>query len=429
MSESYVLSEAGSITATQGSGSKIVTFDDRTHVVWQEHRPEGFFNIVRTLDRAAGDLAPPVVLNQGVDDHARPILIADSAGFLHAVLSGHNSPMAYRRSLKANDSSAWTDDVPVGAGTYPVLVCGADDTLYLTLRNADGWSGTDLYLKPPGGDWEPGAKPVRRTDAYAGYATYTNGIAVAADTTLHAVWDFFETEGGDPQYGLDEATGYMRSRDGAGTWERADGSTIELPARPEQMDLLGRHHESFEAINPGSSIASSGAIALDGDDNPIILYLSHVEKPGQLFACTISSRGRWSQTPLELIEQTWPDMRPGRLERGMTRTADGAVHMLLELLPLSEGWDADGKQTRLIGNPDRPGKLLVWLSTSDGARSWSVELALPAGVFFNRANVERAASAIQPAPGRKPAFIYHDGPTRGDGDRVIQSNVYLVTPD
>ena len=64
MSDSYLLSEARSITATQGSGSKIVTFDDRTHVVWQEHRPEGIFNIVRTLDRAAGDLAPPVILNR-----------------------------------------------------------------------------------------------------------------------------------------------------------------------------------------------------------------------------------------------------------------------------------------------------------------------------------------------------------------------------
>lgn len=424
-----LISDKGSITATQGSGSKVVSFDGKTHVVWQEHRDEGFLNFIRSLDRTSGDLTEPSLLNQGVDDHARPVLVADSQGFLHAVLSGHNSPMAYRRSLVPNDASGWTDEIAVGAGTYPVLVCAPDDTLYLTVRNADGWNGVDLFVKAATEDWCPAPKPVRRTDAYAGYATYTNGFGVTSDGCLHTVWDFFETQGGDPQYGLQEATGYMCSRDRALTWQRLDGSPIDGAARPENMDLFITHQESFEAINPGSRISANGAIALDAAEHPVILYVSHASHPGELTAAVTDVNGGWRLETVDIIERTWPDMRCGRLERSTTRTPDGTVCLLLELFPLSEGWDDDGRPTGFHGNPDSPGKKLVWLSTADGGRSWSVEMALPDGRFFNRSNVERATSARGAAADKWPAFIFHDGPTRGRGDEVIQVNVYLVTSD
>ena len=58
----------------------------------------------------------------------------------------------------------------------------------------------------------------------------------------------------DRQYGLEQAVCYMRSRDRAKTWERADGSAIEVPTRPEQMDLLVGHAEPFDRINPGSRL-------------------------------------------------------------------------------------------------------------------------------------------------------------------------------
>lgn len=33
----YLVSDIGSITVTHGSGNKIVTWDGRTHFVWQDH--------------------------------------------------------------------------------------------------------------------------------------------------------------------------------------------------------------------------------------------------------------------------------------------------------------------------------------------------------------------------------------------------------
>ena len=108
----------------------------------------------------------------------------------------------------------------------------------------------------------------------------------------------------------------------------------------------------------------------------------------------------WRQRPLDVIERTYPDMRPAALERSMTRRADGSICLLLELMPLAVGWDAAGTPTGFLGNPNGPGKLLVWLISIDGARTWEVEPALEPRTFFNRANVERAPGPSRPGSGR-----------------------------
>ena len=90
----HLISSIGSERATSGSGNKIVTFDGKTHVVWQDATDDGsYLNRVRSLDHATGRWTEPFTLNQGRDNHARPILSVDRQGYLHAILSGHNSPV------------------------------------------------------------------------------------------------------------------------------------------------------------------------------------------------------------------------------------------------------------------------------------------------------------------------------------------------
>ena len=423
--ERHLVSEIGCITATNGPGNHIVTHEGKTHVVWQDHTQDGYFNRVRTLDHATGTMSDPVILNEGVDNHARPILTIDHQGYLHVVLSGHGSPIGSRRSLRPNDASEWTEEEPAGAGTYPILLCGLDDTLFLTMRSNVSWNGTELFVRPPGGPWREGTKPIKRTDEYEGYAAYTNGFALAPDGTIHMVWDFFETRGTWEQYGLDQYVSYMCSRDGAATWEKADGTAIKAPARPEQMDVFARYNAPAGQVNPGSSIASGGSIAVDSSGRPVVLYVSHMEMPGQIIMATPDSEGKWEQRSIEVVEQAYPDLRPGSCSRSVTSSDDGTIYALLELIPISDGWD-NGKPTGLLGNPDGLGKQLVWLISSDGGSNWSVAPALEPGRFFNRANVERHTSAFIPTSGRKPSFIYHDGPTCGVDGEVIQTNVYLV---
>ncbi|MEO1998753.1 MAG: BNR-4 repeat-containing protein, partial [Planctomycetaceae bacterium] len=215
-----LISSIGSERATSGAGGKIATFQGKTHVVWQDATGEGYFNRVCTYDHSTGGLMERVTLNQGRDNHSRPVIAIGPKGYLHVVLSGHNSPVTYRRSLQPNDSSAWTEPEAAGSGTYPTLVCGADGTLYLTLRSSRRWNGVDLYVKSPDQPWRKQCKLVVRDPNLNGYAAFLNGLAWGPDhQTLHLVQDFYESKGS--QRGVHQAVCYMQSRDGGRTWQRA----------------------------------------------------------------------------------------------------------------------------------------------------------------------------------------------------------------
>jgi len=151
-----LISSTGSERATSGAGNKIVTFGGKTHVVWQDVSEKGYFNRVRSFDHASGKWSEPFTLNRGKDNHARPVITVDKQGFLHVILSGHNSPNSYRRSVKPNDATAWTESENVGLGTYPVIVCDKQGKLYLTVRNPNRWNGVDFYVKPAGQPWKAG---------------------------------------------------------------------------------------------------------------------------------------------------------------------------------------------------------------------------------------------------------------------------------
>ena len=134
----HLISTQGGERATQGAGGKLVTRDGKTHVVWQDSvapalptpgnvpRSDGYLNQVRTYDHATGAWSPVVTLNKGIDNHARPNLCMDHQGFLHVVISGHGTPVTYRRSLRPDDSAAWAElwrtGVQLGCTPYYMFV-------------------------------------------------------------------------------------------------------------------------------------------------------------------------------------------------------------------------------------------------------------------------------------------------------------------
>jgi len=175
--------------------------------VWQDATDDGsYFNRLRSFDHTTRRWSETFTLNQAKDNHARPVITVDHDGYLHAVLSGHNSPVTYRRSVRPNDASEWTTSESAGSGTYPILVTGPDDTLYLTLRDPSNWNGVDLYVKPPGESWSKRSKLVKRAPEYTHYAGFLNGLAWGPDGTLHMVMDFYEGEG--QRRGLYQAVAY-----------------------------------------------------------------------------------------------------------------------------------------------------------------------------------------------------------------------------
>ena len=65
------ISSIGSERATSGNGNKIITFDAKTHVVWQDANREGYFARVRTLDHKTSKWSPTYAIGEGRDNHAR----------------------------------------------------------------------------------------------------------------------------------------------------------------------------------------------------------------------------------------------------------------------------------------------------------------------------------------------------------------------
>ncbi|GAF79598.1 unnamed protein product, partial [marine sediment metagenome] len=226
-----LISSIGSERATSG-GNKIVTSGGSTYIVWQDATDDGsYFNRLRSFDHTTRRWSETFTLNQAKDNHSRPVLSVDGEGYLHVFLSGHNSPVTWRRSVRPGDASQWTDPEVVGKGTYTKVMCGPDNTLYVTMRSAKMWQGEDFYVKPPGEKWEYRGLLVKKQSRYKYYASYHPALAWGpTHKTLHMSTGFYMGDlkrpgehNRDPQ-GLHQAVGYMRSDDFGQTWTKADGT-------------------------------------------------------------------------------------------------------------------------------------------------------------------------------------------------------------
>ena len=421
-----LVSAIGSERATSGGGNKIVTHDGKIHFVWQDAAEEGYFNRARTLDTETGEWSEPFTLNKAKDNHARPNLMIDHAGYLHAVMSGHNSPVTHRQSVRPNDSSEWTEEKKIGDGTYPILACGPDDSLYVTMRSANHWNGVDLFVKRPGEIWKLQCKLVKRRADLKAYAAYHGGLAFSPDGTLHCVVDFYESRAAKGGRGVHQAVCYLRSRDNGVTWEKADGTPIDLPARPEQLDTLAQTElvKGNEGLTRPRALAQ-GSIVADDEGAPHILYISHLDEPGRIVHAWADADGVWQREKVMAAEEAHPDYRAIDCRGSLTRDADGNVYVLLGLHPLGKGW-REGQPLRNLHFSTEE-KRLVWLIRNARTGEWRTRPALPVGTDANEANVERPTGVNIPAADVLPPFGYFDGASRyRKRGEILQNNVFVV---
>jgi len=402
--DSIVVSEIGSERATVGDGNKIVTIDGKTHVVWQDISRKGYLNQVRTLDLATESWTEPVTLGYGLDNHARPILTVDTLGFLHVVLGGHNSPVTWRRSIRPNDSSEWMDPEPIGEGTYPVLLCGPDDTLYLTLR-ANNHAGVDFYAKPKDQPWELRSRIIKNAEEYrAAYAGFHMQMMMASDGVLHAVIDFYEGQD-EVGRGLHQAVCYVKSEDGGRTWLRSDDTAVETPARPEGMDVLARSKVPRVEETPRPEIANMGLL-VDSRNRAHILYISHQNAPGELFLVTMRA-GEQIRYPIHpKTESLWPDMRV--TDARATIGGDDTIYIIATLSVYNEEWIRD-HPSRAMNMVERKDQRLAMISTKDLGVTCDVLSLVEPGTSVNAANLEAPLGANRLSGGAMPTFVYFEG--------------------
>jgi hypothetical protein len=301
----FTLSRVGCGRATAYCESnKIVTLDGRTHVAWLDSEDDTFLVRARTLDQATGTWSEAVTVGEAFDNHGGPALAVDGAGHLHVVYHPHQHPFRYRRSLRPNDASAWTDETRFGtACTYPALVCMPDDTLVLACREQapSGQRVLNLYRKPAGGDWSSPRTLVHGA-APRGYARWQAALALdPTGRTLHM--NFMLLEGSKAP---GRAVAYWRSHDAGDTWERSDGTRIETPATPATIEII-----AGAADNPEQADYRSGNIAVDAHGVPWIIYARLDRKPCEAWLASCDPRTGWRTTSLlPTVRAAWPDRVP-----------------------------------------------------------------------------------------------------------------------
>jgi len=386
--EPHVLSYKGSERATHGAGNKIVGLNGKTHVVWQDSTPQGYFARIRTFDHRTNKWSATCTLGQGTDHRTQPTITVDSRGYLHIVISGPRSGLQYRQSVRPNDSREWTDAKAFGHATYPVLICGPDDTLYLTARQDKDWAGVNFYVKPPNKAWKPRGLLLKKSDAFKGYAAYDHGMAWGpGHETLHVSTGFFmglpssKVEGKErDSTGLYQAVGYMRSKDLGKTWTQSDGSPIQLPATTETIDRIDEGSRAAEAYDkPKPGILHQG-LAVDSSDRPYVVYIRHTPDPGRVLLCTPDGRGAWRQLPLQAaLDKHYPGM--GAIECEVSITEDNLLVFVCVLVPLDHpgaNWNPGIGGSPSCWTRDFPQiQQIVWLESADGGRSYSTRRVAP----------------------------------------------------
>ena len=451
--EGEMISSRGSQKATYGTGNKIITHEGKVHVAWLDSTEEGYFDRIRTLDRKTGKWSPTYTLGSANGDHGRPAVTIDSEGYLHAVYGVHHNAIPYRRTVRPNDASEWTEEVLFGDTlSYPTLVCGPDDTLYLTGRY--GWEGVRMYAKPRDKDWEDRGLIATGDVGRVSYSAFHSGLAWSPDRkVLHFSTSTYQTRD-ENRWGMIQSANYMRSTDCGKTWQRADGSPIKLPATSETMDVLVRQ----ESFNPCPGIWNLGAIVVDSGGNPYVLYSHYNMKPrGQVFLVTTDSKGRWKHLPLQAaLDRHAPGWVVMDFRGGLTITEDDVIHLALSIVP----WDhpaalkeqARWRYPSLIGYStnalsarfDREAALawsrenpkksaIAWFESRDRGKTFVAKTVLKhdPDIVYNQPSFEIPTGFNKIPAGSSPGIVYFTGRSiSGANDEgkeeIVDNNVYFI---
>jgi hypothetical protein len=427
-----LLSEIAGERASQGPGNKIVTLEGKTHFVWQDSFEQRYFARARTFDHTTGEWSVPATLSEGVDEHSRPTLVADTQGYLHVIMGGHNSPLQYNRSRDPHDSSVWTATESFGRNTYPVLLSGPDDTLYLTARDGTH-SGIEIWTKRQSAAWKSSGLIVSRQERFSGYTGMHNDLDWGPDQKfLHMSQSFFlsrrpeKNEHARDVAGRYQGIGYMCSTDCGSTWRTSEGTGISLPASSDSVDLLAEGESEF----PKPGIDHCG-LAIDSKNRPYVGYVRHIPDPCTAYLKTFSD-GAWRDLPLgPAIASAWPGHGPTRFKPVFT--ADDRMCILLEIVPLDHpnaNWNPGIHGLPAFWLRDFPELAhLVWLESTDYGESFTPHQPIidvpDKGQLLP--SIERRNGACPIPAGTRPSFLYTLGDWRyADKGETIDNDLYWV---
>ncbi len=407
----FIISHVGCGRATgYAEANKIVSWNGKTHFSWLDSDKGRFIVRIRTYDHTSMQLSPTFDVGEAHDNHGGPALTIDSEGYLHVVYFPHHHPMRYRKSLRTNDASAWSDVEYFGERTtYPTLVCGKDGTLFCSLRRSfreDLWQ-LELWKKPPGKTWQ--GPQVLVKSQYLGYTHFQESLAWGPNHhTLHLACRVHEKTD-ESGYGKIQTVAYMRSPDFGTTWLRADGSEVMVPAASSELDVLA---------DGGAEVGINlriGGLAIDDRGSPSILYSWHDGEMGKSFLSRWSGKN-WKRIDLHRFlprpYQEWFMLMPG----GLTYLPDGRLKIVAQI-------QRSGKSRSTWGEPSTE---IVQLLSDNACRTFDVSMltAEDANVPHWLPSLERPTGFNK--VGKVPAVMYTAGGAGSNNSDILQNKVFGI---
>jgi hypothetical protein len=213
----------------------------------------------------------------------------------------HHQMFRYRKSVRPNDLSEWGPETRFGEElSFPSLICGPDDTLYLSARRghheASGQHTPDtrveqeFWTKAPGGEWQRKSTLLR--SRYPDYAQFATALAWGKDgRTIHLSTRIAE---GNP-FTMNKpirTVAYMVSHDLGVSWTRADGTPVPLPANVDTIDTLAADG------GPTGPVLDSGPLGIDADGVPHLIYSANLPGSSRLYLSSPAPGLGWTRRDL-----------------------------------------------------------------------------------------------------------------------------------
>lgn len=402
----FVLSRHGCGRATAYTEfNKIVTIGTKTHVAWLDSENGQFLVRIRTLDRKTQSWSPTYTVGPAYDNHGGPSLASDNSGYLHIVYYPHHHPFHYRRSVRPNDASEWTEETQFGQKcTYSSLVCLPDDTLLIACRESSKqrWL-LNLYEKLPNQVWQ-GPQTLFHGRAPSGYCRWKGAFAIGPDgQTFHVCFTLYEQALQKAGY----AVGYLQSTNRGKSWQCFGGKPVDLPATPDTIDIV-----DGTVAPDGLTNFRSGNVAVDPQGIPWILYGQQHQQPFEAWIARPVPKKGWQKISLlSFIQDKWPD-RSVRTSGNIAFGADGTMYVVATTV--NKNVEARAASWA------HPSAEIVLLVSKDRGRSFRVyEISPPDPELPNwLPNLERPTRHI---PINIPSLIYTHG-EKGNTNKDIMSN-------
>jgi hypothetical protein len=229
------------------------------------------------------------------DTHNVICFAIDGAGVMHMSWGMHGHPLLYARSTASALGDEPITMTSLGTAgmtgqesgvTYPKFQTLPDGDVLFLFREGGSGSG-DWYLNRydlAAGAWSPlhqeaGGAPLpllRGRGASPDNCFYPDRMTLGPDGMLHLAGVFrynSDSPAGEIGYQTNHRYVYMRSPDGGATWQRSDGSAIDLPAvEAAWFQNLGAAHvpEIIYDLPEGHSIMNESGMTTDSAGRPVI---------------------------------------------------------------------------------------------------------------------------------------------------------------